>query len=356
MKYLMKELYKNNLTILFVLIGLMSISSTYAQFGIGTETPDESSIIEMKSDSMGILIPRMDSDNVQAISTATEGLFLFDNQFSMMMLYGTSTSATTSEWFGLSPWRYREDVSSPTVNLYSDDTVQSINIGHSVPLVGNKLTVENNMAVGTTTEEAPQNGVLLIEDLTLQSDLTVNNTAASIIIEAAGTVPLGGIIMWSGNALSLPDGFELCSGGTPVNGITIPDLRGRFLVGIDPRELSSPTNTTDLVVNYGAIGNRGGLNQVVLEKDQLPIHSHGGLTVADASNAHGHGFDDVQLNQDKSLQNDNSSDYRLGTLTSQTRTTTAEGQHQHTIYATGDGGASGNRPKYFALAFIIRVQ
>tara|TARA_B100000809_G_scaffold265737_1_gene325527 strand:+ start:899 stop:1957 length:1059 start_codon:yes stop_codon:yes gene_type:complete len=345
---------KYNLVIFFCFIG--TLNWVNAQIGIGTESPDASSILEMKSDSMGVLVPRMTSTNVQSITTATDGLFLFDTDYKMMMMYGKATSGTSSEWLGLSPWRHREDVSKSTVNLYLEPTVQSVNIGSSVPLVGNKLTVESNMIVGANTGEAPGNGLLLVEDVELQSDLIVDNLAAATIVEGAGTVPIGGIIMWSGNVLSLPSGFELCEGGAPVNGITVPDLSGRFLVGVDDRETTAPTNTTGLVTNYGQVGNTGGLNEVTLITAQLPTHNHGGLTVVNAGTAHNHGFNDVYLNHDQSLQNDNDEDYRLGTLDSYTRTTVGAGQHSHTIYPAGSGNASGNRPKYFALAFIIRVQ
>ena len=51
----------------------------------------------------------------------------------------------------------------------------------------------------------------------------------------AGGIPLGGIIMWSGtgSTTAVPTGFTLCDGnsGNPVNGITIPDLRDKFIVG-----------------------------------------------------------------------------------------------------------------------------
>jgi len=50
-----------------------------------------------------------------------------------------------------------------------------------------------------------------------------------------GVVPLGAIVMWSGTGSStaVPSGWTLCDGnsGNPVNGITIPDLRDKFIVG-----------------------------------------------------------------------------------------------------------------------------
>ena len=343
------------LSVLFCLFGLMYSLTTQAQLAIGTETPHSSSMLELKSDSLGLLIPRMGSTEVQA-SNSIDGLLIFDTDNSMMMLYGKSASSINSEWYGLSPWRFRDDISNSTTNVYLEPSIESVNIGSSVPLVGNTLTIENNMSVGTSTDEAPDNGLLLVEDVQMQSNLTVGGTASATEIEAAGIIPIGGVIMWSGNALNLPTGFVLCEGGAPVNGITIPNLSGRFLVGVDDRETTSPTNTTDMTTNYGSVGNTGGLNQVTLDTNQLPVHSHGGFTETDAALGHDHTFTEVHLNQDKELQNDSDDDYRLGTLAADPRVTTAAGGHGHTIYTEGGVTASDNRPKYFALAFIIRVQ
>lgn len=41
-----------------------------------------------------------------------------------------------------------------------------------------------------------------------------------------GTVPIGGIIMWSGSIASVPSGYQLCDGTNST-----PDLRNRFIVG-----------------------------------------------------------------------------------------------------------------------------
>lgn len=342
---------------LFVFVSLISISS-YAQIGIGTNDPDTSAILELRSDSLGVLMPRMTSTAAQAMMTPAEGLMLYDTDENMVMFYGKSSSVYS--WYGVSPWRYRENVSDPTnINLYLEPSINSVNIGTSTPLVDNQLTIENNVVIGGTTGDAPQKGMLLKEDAEFQSDVTVTNTSSATIVEGAGTVPLGGVIMWSGNSGALPDGYVLCDGGAPVGGITIPDLRGRFLVGVDPSANTSlPSNTADMVTNYASVGNTGGLNQVTLDTTQLPVHDHGGLTVDEASTAHTHSFDEIRLAQDKKVQNDNDGDgdYRLGDIQYESRNTGYAGIHKHTVYGEGNGQPSDNRPQYFTLAFIIRIQ
>ena len=92
-------------------------------------------------------------------------------------------------------------------------------------------------------------------------------------------MPKGGIIMWSGTLASIPDGYALCdsNNGTPINGLTIPDLRGRFIVGYDDRTLNLPANVVDgKEINYAAVGNTGGKPNVTLSSAQsgLPVHNH----------------------------------------------------------------------------------
>ena len=81
--------------------------------------------------------------------------------------------------------------------------------------------------------------------------------------------PVGVISMWAGSTSSIPDGWQLCDGGSAatselqsVVGSTVPDLRDKFIVGAG---------------NTYSVGNTGGSpNAVVVE------HSHTG-----ESHAHG---------------------------------------------------------------------
>ncbi|MBI4325506.1 MAG: tail fiber protein [Chloroflexi bacterium] len=69
-------------------------------------------------------------------------------------------------------------------------------------------------------------------------------------ISGYGTIPLGGIIMWSGS--SVPDGWALCNG---QNGT--PDLRNRFIVGSGGEYTTGNTEPShsggDLPGNWGLV-------------------------------------------------------------------------------------------------------
>ena len=75
-------------------------------------------------------------------------------------------------------------------------------------------------------------------------------------IQASGTIPVGGIIMWSGSVASIPADWALCDGS---NGT--PDLRGKFVLGAGS-------------VAPGTSGN-GTTTNGVLTSSSNGAHSHG---------------------------------------------------------------------------------
>lgn len=68
-----------------------------------------------------------------------------------------------------------------------------------------------------------------------------------------GGVPKGSIIIWSGSASDIPDGWALCDGQSGR-----PDLRNRFVLGAGTR----------------AVGSTGGSEEVTLSSSQMPSHNH----------------------------------------------------------------------------------
>jgi microcystin-dependent protein len=142
------------------------------------------------------------------------------------------------------------------------------------------------------------------------TSLTSSNTVTAVSFVGNGTIPIGGIIMWSGAISNIPAGWALCNGAT-VYGRVTPNLLSRFVVGA-----GSDYNVGDI----------GGTNSVTLSVNQIPAHSHTYNTRAHAENAGGL-----------------LTDHWEGIATANT------GQ-------TGGGQAHENRPPYYALAYIMRVQ
>ena len=76
--------------LLFLMIVLLS-TLTYAQVGIGTTTPDPSSILDIESSSQGILTPRMTTAQRNAVSNPANGLLVYDTDLSLFYFYDNSS-------------------------------------------------------------------------------------------------------------------------------------------------------------------------------------------------------------------------------------------------------------------------
>ena len=150
---------------------------------------------------------------------------------------------------------------------------------------------------------------------------------------------IGLIQLWSGSGV--PEGYVLCDGSqvsiaeypelykaigdkyntasTKAGYISVPDLRGRFVVGYDPSNQ-----------DYNTIGNMGGEALVTLTLDQIPPHSH-----------------KITFKEEK--WGDNSNKRPFPNHTRPDSGYTADTQ------VTGGGSAHENRPPYFVLAYIIKL-
>lgn len=114
-----------------------------------------------------------------------------------------------------------------------------------------------------------------------------------------GDIPSGVIVMWSGAANAIPNGWALCNGS---NGT--PDLRGRFVVGAG---------------DTYSVGDTGGAASVTLTVSQIPKHSHQ-IATMDEGNSN---FGIVSRSQNNGLDT-------------------------YTTKETGGGQAHENRPPYCA--------
>ena len=83
-----------------VIISVIGNSNCYAQVGIGTTTPNDSSILDVTSTTKGMLTPRMTSVEKTAITAPVDGLLVYDTTLKSFYYYNGTTSAwtkTTSE-------------------------------------------------------------------------------------------------------------------------------------------------------------------------------------------------------------------------------------------------------------------
>ena len=202
--------------------------------------------------------------------------------------------------------------------------------GANVPVISVTGSSSNITVGGGVTMGGNISGV----NATLSGSVTGGVITATSAFVGNGTIPVGGIIMWSGT--NVPSGWALCDGGTAANGQVTPDLRGRFVLGA--------TNTAAL-----ATLTTGGTSSVTLNTNQIPAHAHtykdgyyvdkwdGGTILS------GGGVDNLGLivTGSGAMDTDNSYVY-WRPMTTVTNSTT--------------GTAVPILPPYYVLAYIMRVQ
>jgi microcystin-dependent protein len=162
-------------------------------------------------------------------------------------------------------------------------------------------------------------------------------TIFQIISENISVVPSGIISMWSGAIGAIPSGYLLCDGTSGT-----PDLRSRFIIGYDP------TNSAN-----DAIGEIGGNDEITLSTGQLPSHSHTATFAGNALPNHSHG---IPLQNTPGGGGNVSEANGTNNLTASTNGASAgTPSGTVTVNATGSGDPINIRPKYYTMAFIMKV-
>jgi microcystin-dependent protein len=225
----------------------------------------------------------------------------------------------------------------------------STDMATELALKANSADVTTSLALKANLASPALTGTPTAPTATTGTNTTQLATTAFTIAEANSIVqtelPAGFIGMWSG--VTVPAGWYLCDG---TNGT--PDLRDRFIVSSG--------------LNYN-VGASGGSDTKTLTTNELPAHTHSGTTSSNGSHLHLiANADVVTAGQDLTNSNylaDNgnigtSSSYNLGgsATTPTIGNTTNNGTHVHTFTTSsvGSGAEFDIRPKYYALAFIMK--
>jgi microcystin-dependent protein len=163
-----------------------------------------------------------------------------------------------------------------------------------------------------------------IQELASGDSLIGITTVTASTFVGNGTIPVGGIIMWSGTIANIPTGWALCNGSNST-----PDLRNRFIVGATSDASAGVTFNADTGTVSGAYapGNTGGETAHKLTIAELASHNHN-ITLPLGSKW------DLQ-GSDLDVPNFNNT--------------------QYTSDSTGGDKYHENRPPYYALAFIMRT-
>lgn len=161
----------------------------------------------------------------------------------------------------------------------------------------------------------------------------------------AGAVPIGGILPFSGtfggtgNRFPIPlDSSEpllsfcLCD-GTTTNGLPVPDLRGRMILGASDAHPAGSTGGSE-THNHDLSGTVGG---TTLSVAQMPSHGHQTYYLAND----GGGGNAWRVGES-------------GNYSGMVNTTLAGGSQPHTHALDVASGEASGLPPYYALALIMR--
>lgn len=177
----------------------------------------------------------------------------------------------------------------------------------------------------------PGSGLSAKGDGTL--DVTVSAAIPGTIVAFAGTfggegnrhpIPLGG---------SEPDtGWVLCDGGSDGKGGTVPDLRGRMIMGVSDTYKAGSTGGS---ANHSH-SLSGTVEATTLTVEQLASHTH----TVPIRIGYGPGSGD---------------DYNPWKNTGSRETASTGGSQPHTHTLDGASGEANGLPPYYALSYIMRT-
>lgn len=336
----MRYRLSKSLQLAFIMIAFVGAAKVFAQQGVGIDVPSPhpSAILDLDDadNERGLLVPRMSSTERAAIVSPADGLLVYDSDQKMFYHY----DGGLSQWQAVNPFSYRKGASAAdednfTITLTNNKSViigtvgspaEKLEVGGNIRASGtissdilSSNTINGSTGTITTLNSTTAN-ITTINTNTIAAPggtLTVTgNVAATGVFTGNGTIPIGGIIMWSGG--TVPAGWQICNG---TNGT--PDLRGRFIVGTGTATGAGagPTNYT--------LNARGGAESNAHTHDIDPPNT------TTSSTGGGEGVAAVHENDGW------------------------PGNHSHTVdiasFTSGGASATDNRPPFYALAYIMRM-
>ena len=222
------------------------------------------------------------------------------------------------------------DSSFANLKVNSMLTANSFRVDNHSTLQGG-VDVKDGLTV--TGDATVSDGATVTGNATVKGNLKVGGTITDSVAEVV-PVPVGGIIMWTSDKLPDNEHWAICD-GLEKNGVQTPDLRGRFIVGVNKSTLPNGRNAAYSEYN---VNDAAGEEKHTLAESEMPVHSH---TLGFGEQRCDNDDDDDPFDGTKNLG---------GSSTSKTATTSSAGGED------GHTKPHENRPPYYALYYIMRVK
>lgn len=205
---------------------LFSSSNLYAQVGIGTTTPDPSSILDLSSTSEGLLMPRLTTLQRDEIVSPAEGLMIYNTTSNDSQL--NIGNPSTPNWKGV------KEQDQPTLNFVAlGDKINTTSTnsllvpGMTLPSSPGTYLALFNAQITTlfSSEQGVIDLEMIYQDL---MDLTATNTTHALVFGNGESLPPG--IYDVGGAVSIAGTLTL-DGGGDSNSVFIIRGAGAFTTG-----------------------------------------------------------------------------------------------------------------------------
>lgn len=326
----------------------------------------------------GLFNAELSDANGEATVTSTDALadVIAANEKSGKPLYVGLTVAESSGEI-----RPRQKLLSVPMATYAQNVAEAkgdLNVGGDLQVSGN-IGTENGVVTakglsvsGSSTSSSSfsthvdfASGVTIGGDNSSSTNLTVNGPVeikGNILLgdgckvllngKYESTLPIGTITLWSGSASTLPPGWVICAPRVGNNNVettvryrspydnvvyTVPDLRGRFVVGANWTSTDGKYAKNKDFSEYTPNVTKGGYESITLSVEQMPEHNH----------------DINKVGGGKSMKGGND-----GYYTDFMRSVYKDGwgvDHTTIIANKGGGQAHENRPPYYAMCYIIFI-
>lgn len=223
------------------------------------------------------------------------------------------------------------------------------------------------------------NHLRMIKQVLKNTFPNVNSPVTSTANQLMSTIPIGGIIMWNGNAASVPAGFALCNGQTVARSdgggnIVTPNLTDRFIQGLNAAGNNAGV-TGGAVIHTGSTSAAGAHSHTgytdaqgshnhggaviphAITEAQMPSHTHGNSNAAFSDGTYGNYFAGYGVPAGVTYANVG----YTGGNQAHTHAVPSDGSHAHNVQTYGVADhthavtIADGRPPFYVLAFIMKV-